>query len=170
MTEPPEQFVKRLQENKIPRVPGTAVFLTRTTDGTPPLMIEHLAQIGTLHENLIALTVRFENEPRVHSPDRLEVVQVLDRFWHVTVRYGFIEVPDLPAALREAKELAPQVDLDKAVYFAARDEAIHSKTGGALSWWRLPIFAFLFRNSVRASDLFNLPAYNFVEMGRQIEI
>jgi KUP system potassium uptake protein len=170
MTEPPEQFLKRLQENKIARVPGTGVFLTRLAEGTPPLMIEHLAQIGALHQNLIALTVKFEDVPRVPSPDRLRIVKVLDSFWHVTVHYGFIEVPDLPAALREAKELACQVDLDKAVYFAARDEVVLSKTIGTLGWWRLPLFAFLFRNSVRASDLFSLPASNFVEMGRQIEI
>ena len=170
MTEPPEQFLKRLQQDQISRVPGTAVFLTRIADGTPPLMIEHLEQIGALHQTLIALTVKFEDVPRVRPPDRLKTVQILDSFWHVTVRYGFVEVPDLPAELREAKELACHIDLDKAVYFAARDEAVHSKTGGTLAWWRLPLFAFLFRNSVRASDLFNLPASNFIAMGRQIEI
>src|SRR5216683_4942638 len=60
MTEPPEQFLKRLQQDQISRVPGTAVFLTRIADGTPPLMIEHLEQIGALHQTLIALTVKFE--------------------------------------------------------------------------------------------------------------
>jgi len=170
MTEPAEQFLKRLQQDKISRVPGTAVFLTRLADGTPPLMIEHVAQIGALHRSLIALTVKFEDVPRERSADRVKMVKVSDNFWHVTVRYGFVEVPDLPAALREAKGLACHIDLDKAVYFAARDEAVHSKTGASLSWWRLPLFAFLFRNSVRASDLFNLPVSNFIEIGRQIEI
>jgi KUP system potassium uptake protein len=72
--------------------------------------------------------------------------------------------------LREAKELGCPVDLENAVYFAARDEVVRSKAGGTFSWWRLPLFAFLFRNSVRVSDLFNLPASNFIEVGRQIEI
>ena len=88
----------------------------------------------------------------------------------MTVRYGFIEVPYLPAALRKAKELACHVDLNKAIYFASRDEVVHSKTGATLSSWRVLLSAFLFRNSIRASDLFNLPASNFTEMGRQIEI
>jgi KUP system potassium uptake protein len=170
MTEPPEDFLRRLEENKISRVPGTAVFMTRIADGTPPLMIAQATQIGALHQSLIALTVRFGDVPRVGSADRLKMVQVADNFWHVTVRYGFIEVPDLPAALRQAKELACHVDLEKVVYFAARDEAVYSKTGGTLSWWRFPLFAFLFRNSVRASHLFNLPASNFMEIGRQIEV
>jgi KUP system potassium uptake protein len=170
MTESPEQFLKHLQENRIARVPGTAVFLTRIAEGTPPLMIQHLAQMGALQRTLIALTVSFENVPRVRLPDRLKMVQVLDSFWHLTVRYGFIEVPDLPSALRAAKELGCPVDLENAVYFAARDEVVRSKAGGTFSWWRLPLFAFLFRNSVRVSDLFNLPASNFIEVGRQIEI
>jgi KUP system potassium uptake protein len=170
MAEPPEEFLKRLNENKISRVPGTAVFLTRIAEGTPPLMIQHAIQIGALHQSLIALTVRFEDVPRVRSSNRLKMVRASDNFWHVTVRYGFIEVPDLPAALREAKELACHLDLEKVVYFAARDEAVHGNTGETLSWWRLPLFAFLFRNSVRASHLFNLPAANFIEIGRQIEI
>jgi len=169
MTELPGQFLKRLQQGMISRVPGTAVFLTRIADGTPPLMIEHAAQIGALHRNLIALTVKFEDVPRVRPPDRVKTIKVLDSFWHVTVRYGFVEVPDLPGALREAKDLC-HIDLDQAIYFAARDEAVHNKTGRTFSWWRLPLFAFLFRNSVRASDLFNLPVSNFIEIGRQIEI
>jgi KUP system potassium uptake protein len=86
MTETPDQFLRRLQENKIARVPGTAVFLTRITDGTPPLMIKHLAQMGALQRTLIALTVSFENVPRVRLADRLKMVQVLDSFWRLTVR------------------------------------------------------------------------------------
>ncbi|MGH9647841.1 MAG: KUP/HAK/KT family potassium transporter, partial [Bryobacteraceae bacterium] len=170
MAEPPKQFLKRLRENKIVRVPGTAVFLTRMEDRTPPFMIEHVAQMGALQQILLALTVSFEDIPRVPPGDRFKMVQVLESFWHLTVSYGFFEVPDLPSALRGAKELGCPVDLKNAVYFASRDEVVRSKAGRALSWWQLPLFAFLFRNSVRSADLFNLPARSFVEIGRQIEI
>jgi len=170
MTEPPEQFLKRLQEGKISRVPGTAVFLTRAIGGTPPLMIEHLSQFGAMHQTLIALTVKFEDIPRVPSEDRCKIVKIGDGYWQVTVCYGFIEVPDLPTVLHEATEITDCVDLDKAIYFASCDEVVRRKRGGKLSWWRLPLFAFLFRNSVRAAERFNLPAANFIEMRRQIEI
>jgi KUP system potassium uptake protein len=170
MMEPPEQFLRRLQENQIARVPGTAVFLTRMKTGTPPLVIEHLAQMGALQQTLIALTVSFEDIPRVRSADRLKLVRVLDSFWHLTIRYGFIEVPDLPSALAEAKALGCPVDLKNAVYFAARDEVVPDTAKGTVSRWRLRLFAFLFRNSVRAAELFNLPAESFVEIGRQIRI
>src|SRR5271155_3084239 len=117
-------------------------------------MIEHLAQLGALPQALIALTVKFEDVPRVLPPDRLSMVAVVDSYWHVTVHYGFFEVPDLPAALRQVKEFVGRVDLDKVVYFVERDEIVRAKARRLLSWWRLPLFAFMYRNSVRASDLF----------------
>jgi KUP system potassium uptake protein len=170
MSESPEQFLERLQHKQIPRVPAAAVFLTRQIDGTPLLMIEHLAQLGALPQLLIALTVKFEEFPRVLSPDRLTLVQIVDSYWHVTLHYGFVEVPDLPAAMRQIKEFVGRVDLDKVVYFVERDEIVPAKTQPILSRWRLRLFAFLYRNSVRASDLFNLPPSNFIQMGREIEI
>jgi KUP system potassium uptake protein len=170
MTEPPERFLERLEANRIPRVPGTAVFLTRIAEAIPPLMILHVSQIGALPQTLIALTVKFADIPRVSLSDRLELVRVFEGFWHLTVHYGFVEIPDLPFALRAAKDLGCPVDLDTAVYFGAHDEVVRGKAGGQLLPWRLPLFAFLFRNSVRAVDLFNLPPPNFLEIGRQIEI
>jgi KUP system potassium uptake protein len=170
LTEEPAEFFKRLQDSKTPRVPGTAVFLTRITAATPHLIIQHVAQMGALQQTLIALTVRFENIPRVGHRDRLEMVHVADSFWHMTVRYGFVEVPDLPSALRQARDLGCPVDLNNAIYFGARDAVVHGKDRGLLSRWRLSLFGFMFRNSVRAVDLFKLPSHNFVEIGRQIEI
>jgi KUP system potassium uptake protein len=170
MTEPPEKFLERLEANRIPRVPGTAVFLTRIAEAIPPLMLLHVSQIGALPQTVIALTVKFADIPRVSFSNRLELVRVFEGFWHLTVHYGFVEIPDLPSTLRAAKDLGCPVDLDTAVYFGAHDEVVRGKAGRRLLRWRLPLFAFLFRNSVRAVDLFNLPPTNFLEIGRQIEI
>jgi KUP system potassium uptake protein len=170
MTEPPQQFLRWLEEKKIPRVPGTAVFLTRLTEGTPPLMIQHAAQMGALHQTLVALTVKFEDVPRVPNADRLEMKEILDGFWHMTVHFGFVEVPDLSAVLREARARGCPIDPDNAVYFGARYDLVRSKVASRLSRWRLPLFALLFRNSLRGADLFNIPSRNFLEIVRQIEI
>jgi KUP system potassium uptake protein len=170
MTEPPERFLKRLDANRIPRVPGSAIFLTRIAEAIPPLMILHVSQIGALPQTVIALTVEFADIPRVSLANRLELVRVFEGFWHLTVHYGFVEIPDLPSALHAAKDLGCPVDLDTAVYFGAHDEVVRGEPGRRLLRWRLPLFAFLFRNSVRAVNLFNLPPPNFVEIGRQIEI
>jgi KUP system potassium uptake protein len=170
MTESAGEFFRRLEEHKIPRVPGTAVFLTRMTDSIPPPIADHVAQVGALHKTLIALTVIFEEVPRLESAKRMEIVDVFENFWHLTIRYGFMERPDLPLALGKAKELGFSPDLNDAIYFASRDEVIRSKSGRSILSWRLPLFAFMFRNSLRVSDLFNLPPRNFLEIGRQVEI
>jgi KUP system potassium uptake protein len=170
MTEPPERFLERLEANRVPRVPGTAIFLTRIAEAIPPLMILHVSQIGALPQTVIALTVKFAEIPRVGLSNRLELVRVFEGFWHLTVHYGFVEIPDLPSALHTAKDLGCPVDLDRAVYFGEHDEVVRGKAGGRLLQWRWLLFAFLFRNSVRAVDLFNLPPSNFLEIGRQIEI
>jgi KUP system potassium uptake protein len=170
MTEPPERFLQRLATDRIPRVPGTAVFLTRLAEPIPPLMILHVSQFGVLPQTAIALTVRFADIPRVGLSNRLQLVPVFEGFWHLTAHYGFVEIPDLQATLRAAKDRGCPVDLSTAVYFGAHDQIIRAKMGGRLLRWRVPLFAFLFRNAVRTVDLFNLPTSNFLEIGRQIEI
>jgi K+ transporter len=163
-------FLRAISAGAIESAGYTAVFLTRIAEAIPPLMIQHVSQIGALPQTVIALTVNFEEIPRVSLSNRLELVRVFEGFWHLTVHYGFVEIPDLPSTLRAAKDLGCPVDLDNAVYFGAHDEVVRGEPGGRLLRWRLPLFAFLFRNSVRAVDLFNLPPPNFVEIGRQIEI
>ena len=70
LNETPEEFFRHLKESEIPRVPGTAVFLTRFANTIPYLVIEHVAQMRALYETVIALTVKFENSPRRGSPAR----------------------------------------------------------------------------------------------------
>ncbi len=166
----PAQFQRRLRRKTIARVPGTAIFLTRMTEKIPPQMVQHLDQFSALPETLIALTVAFEMRPRVNPAKRLELSEVFPGLWEMTVHYGFVEVPDLTAALRGAKARGCPVDFDKAVYLSSRDQVIRDREARYLHRWQLPVFAFLFRNAVHAVDLFNLPPGNFVEIGRQIEI
>ena len=166
----PENFFRQLRDQKIPRVPGTAIFLTRLDHAISPLIVAYVAHIGAIHQTVVALTVRFEPVPRVRRENRLEVVRLSDDFWHLTVRYGFVEIPDLPAALRQAKSVCDPIDPDNAIYFGAADEVVRSKKGPKLLRWRLQLFAFMFRNSVHAVDLFKIPSQNFVEIGHRVEI
>jgi KUP system potassium uptake protein len=79
-------------------------------------------------------------------------------------------VPDIPAALKQAKDRGCPIDLKNAIYFGARDTVVCSKRRSWLVRARLRLFTLMFRNSVRAVDLFNLPPQAYVEVGRQIEI
>jgi KUP system potassium uptake protein len=170
LTETPDEFFRRLKQDHVPRVPGTAIFLTRLTTAAPFLIVEHVSQMRALHENAIALTVKFDYIPRVASRDRIELAKLADGFWHITVHFGFVQVPDIPAALRQAKDRGCPIDLEDAVYFGSRDAVVSSKQRSWLVRTSLRLFTLMFRNSVRTVDLFNIPPEKYVEVGRQIEI
>jgi KUP system potassium uptake protein len=170
MAKTPEEVFRYLKEHKIPRVPGTAIFLTRFASAIPFLIIEHVAQMKSLYETVIALTVKFEDIPRVAPGERIELVKLAEGFWHITVHFGFVQVPDIPAALRQAKDRGCPLDLNNAIYFGARDNLVGSKRRNWLLRAALRLFMLMFRNSVRAVDLFNLPPKAYVEVGRQFEI
>lgn len=166
----PAAFFQRLRSAAIPRVPGTAIFLTRLGRGIPPLIVAHVEQIGALHETLIALTVQFEEVPRLRPEHRVQIEKLANGFWHVRVHYGFVEIPDLPSALRAVKAAGCPLEVERAVYFSERDEVVRKRGHAAIARWRVPLFAFMFRNSVHAADRFNIPNEQLVEISRRVEV
>jgi KUP system potassium uptake protein len=168
--ETPERFLADLQTKHIPRVPGTAVFLTRTTRQVPYLLIDHVKHMGALQCYVVTLTIIFEDTPRVSPEKRCSVEELCAGIWHVSIRFGYVEIPDLCAVLKDVPELDPGMELASAVYFGARDQIVRKPTKSLMPRWRVSLFAFLYRNAVKAVDRFNLPSEKVVEIGRQIEI
>ena len=80
-----------------------------------------------LYETVIALTVKFEDIPRVASRERIELTKITEGFWHITVHFGFVQIPDIPAALKRAKELGCPIDLKDAIYFGAETHVVPPK-------------------------------------------
>lgn len=154
----------------LPRPSGTAIFLTRQTEGVPVAIAQHVRFMGALQAQVIALTVIFEQQPRIAESERVRCEIVGDGLRHVTVRFGFVEVPDLQATLRGHAVLGPDINIDEAIFFGNRDLATRRKQSPRLPAWRLPIFAFLYRNAVKVFDRFNLPPANVLEIAREIEI
>jgi KUP system potassium uptake protein len=126
--------------------------------------------MGSLHERVVMLTVQFEEIPRVSEEQRCHAEHIAEGLWRATLRFGFVEIPDLRRALANLRHLDPAIDTDNGVYFAARDLIVRKPGHAALSHWRLPLFAFLYRNAVKAVDRFNLPPRNVVEIARKIEV
>ncbi len=154
----------------IARVPGTAVFMSRGGTAVPRQLLRHAAQFKALHETVVTLTVGFDEVPRVPASERAVTERVAEGIWHVTVRFGFVEVPNLRLALAQVSDQSCQVDLDGALYFAERDEVVRSKTRPRLPAWRRMLFGFMYRNAVRTPDRFDLPADRFIEISRQVEL
>jgi KUP system potassium uptake protein len=168
--ETPADFLAALRTGQIPRVPGTAVFLSRSGNPITPLMVHHVGQMKALQETVISMTVHFEKVPRIAAKDRAEAVALQDGLWRVRVRFGFLEVPRLADALRSAKDKGCPLHLDDAVYFVARDEVVASAHRRRMPGWRRMLFGFMYRNAVHAGDRFDLARNSLVEIGRQIAL
>jgi KUP system potassium uptake protein len=165
-----DEILADLASGSVARVPGTAVFLSRSGKAIPWMMVRHIAQMKALQETAISLSIQFEARPRVPMDERIEVEAVTEGIWHITLHFGFIEVPDVASTLALAKLQGCALNLDDAVYFAARDALVPSTAQDALPAWRRILFTFMYRNAVRLSDRFSLPADKFVEVGRQAPI
>jgi KUP system potassium uptake protein len=173
LVQPPaagDRFLAALRSGAIPRVDGTTVFLTRSSQKVSRLIMDHARFVGALPRTAIALSVVFENTPRIAGPHCTVVEDVGEGLWHVVARFGFFEIPDLRKALRSAQGLTTAVDFDKAMFVGTRDLVVGKRQGARLHGWRLALFAFLYRNSVKVVDRFNLAPENAIEIARQIEI
>ena len=165
-----EKFLADLRDGAIPRVAGTTVFLTRSTQKVSRLIMDHAHFVGVLPRNAIALSVVFENTPRITGPTCAVVDNVGEGLWHLVARFGFLEIPDLRQALLKTRGLPSGVDFDKALFVGTRDLVVSKHKNASLRGWRLALFAFLYRNSVKIVDRFNLEPSNVIEIARQIEI
>jgi KUP system potassium uptake protein len=165
-----ERFLADLRSGAIPRVDGTIIFLTRSEQKVSRLIMDHAHFVGVLPRHAIALNIVFENTPRIQGPNCSVVERVGEGLWQVVARFGFFEIPDLRMALNSAKGLDTGIDIDQARFVGTRDLVVRKPIGPALRGWRLALFAFLYRNSVKVVDRFNLPPDRVVEIARQIEI
>jgi KUP system potassium uptake protein len=151
-------------------VDGTTVFLTRSTQKVSRLIMDQAHFVGVLPRNAIALSVVFESTPRIAGPTCRVVENVGEGLWHLVARFGFLEIPDLRQALLKTQGLPADIDFDKAMFVGTRDLVVSRREDASLRGWRMALFAFLYRNSVKIVDRFNLEPSNAIEIARQIEI
>jgi KUP system potassium uptake protein len=167
---PIPDFVAKLRADNIPRVPGTAVFLTRTTQDAPPVMVWHVKHNRALHQHLLVLRVAVLQIPWVAAKDRMTVKEMAPNFWRAEARYGFMERPNIPEVLDSSKALGCTVDLDDVTYYVGHETIVSRQDGMGLPGWQEIFFAVMQRNAVHVGDFFSLPGDQVVEIGRQIAI
>ncbi len=163
-------FLADVAARHIPRVPGTAVFLTRTMRDTPPVMTWHVTHNRALHESLFVLTVITESVPWIRDAERLSVTNLAPGFWRATARYGFMERPDIPALLSQTPAFDCKLHLNDVTYYVGHETIVHREDGKGLVGWEEALYAAMARNAVHVSDFFRLPNDGVVEIGRQIAI
>ncbi len=168
---PVDTFMAQLAEEQIPRVPGTAVFLTRTRRDVPHVMVWHLKHNRALHQRVFVLTITTESVPWVSDAQRLAVEELAPRFWRASAHYGFMERPDIPALLRQAHdEHGCSIDLSDVTYYIGHETVMHGDDATSLPGWVEALFALMQRNAAHLTDYFKLPPDSVVEIGRQVSI
>jgi KUP system potassium uptake protein len=167
---PIDKVMQRITEGNVPRVPGTAVFLTRTENDAPPVLLWHLKHNRALHEQIFILTVATEEIPWVDPQERLVVREIAPSIWRGRARYGFIERPDVPALLAKAHGEGCGLNLADVTYFVGHETVVSRDDHQGLPRWVEAGYAFLQRNSSHVTDYFRLPADTVVELGREIAI
>ncbi len=167
---PMAQFLADIAATGVQRVPGTAVFMTRTMREAPPVMLWHVKHNRALHRSLIAVTCLTESIPYVDAQRRVELEEVAPDFWRMIARYGFMERPDIPRLLVEGKRRGCTLPLDDITYYVGHETVVHRRVGKAMPRWQEAIYAFMVRNAGTLAGLFNLPRDDVVEIGRIVEI
>ena len=161
---------KSLAKSSIARVEGTAVFLTANPEGVPGTVLHNLKHNRVLHERNLVLTVRTAGVPHVADDERSTYEKVDANFARVTLRYGFMDTPDVPSALAMAipKSDKPLIEMMTS-YFVGRNVLSASKEEG-LPFWQDIILIFLQRNAYNPAEFFQIPSNRIVALGAQVVV
>jgi KUP system potassium uptake protein len=167
---PISEFCAQLKEKHIPRVPGTAVFITRTLRDTPPVMTWHVKKNRALHEKVLILTVITESIPWARARERLKFAALAPGMWRATARYGFMQRPDIPALLAQAHAEGCTLDLQDVTYYVGHETIVQREGRSWVHELETALFTWMARNAAHVTDFFRLPSNDVVEIGRQIAI
>src|SRR6266571_857512 len=151
------------------RVPGTAVFMYGSADGTPPALILNLTHNKVLHEKIVFLTIMTEDVPHVSADQRVIVKRTGKGFHRVTARYGFMQDPDINEVLAACKASGLDIPLAGTTFFLGRETLIASERPG-MAMWRARLFGFMSRNALRATAFFKIPPNQVFEVGAYVEL
>ena len=169
--EPLDKLFEMLALHPPTRVRGTAIFLTADPNVTPAALMHNLKHNQVLHEQIIILTVKTLQQPRVPESERVKVEDYLPDVKRVTLNFGFMETPNVVKALTSPKtrKLGLKFDIMKTSFFLSRRTVVPSEKSG-MPLWQDHLFIYLARNATNATDFFHIPSGRAVELGNQVMV
>ncbi|MBQ0929491.1 potassium transporter Kup [Ideonella sp. 4Y16] len=164
-----DDFLRHLDTGAVPRASRTAVYAVADPATVPQALLHNLKHNQVLHERNLILTVRFTDTPVVADAQRAEVEPLVPGFWRVTLRFGFMETPDVPAALQCCAAQGLPVPVFETSFFLSRETVVPTD-GAGMARWREKLFAWMSRNAGSAASYFRLPDNAVVELGTRVQI
>ncbi len=166
---PLASFLKRLPQSRTIRVPGIAVFLTGNPDFVPTALLHNLKHNKVLHERVLFVTVQTLDVPEAAVDQKMEVAELSPGVHRVTLRYGFMESPNLPRELEALSAHGVDYDPMQVSFFLGREVLVRAMVP-KLPKWRLFLFILMARNAVPATEFFRIPSDRVVELGVRVAI
>ena len=163
-------FTAHTVARQTPRVPGTAVFLTRQDQDVPALLKWHLLQNKAVHTNIVVLTILGAPVPWIDTNKRLDVRELAPRYWRLRATFGFMERPNIPVIIDRMRVHGCGGDLDDVTFYVGHTTVSPRDDGKGLPRWQEAIYAMMERNSLHIGDVLNLPQEHTVELGHQVAI
>lgn len=165
-----DAFFAQLQQKTVPRVAGSAVFLTRTQNNIPPVMRWHVARNRALQQDVLSLTIDILNVPYVGEEQRIRVEQRAQGYWHGVAQYGFMEHPDIPRLLQGVSEINALFATDDATWYVGHETIVAGEGEAGMAAWQRHIFAFMKRNCTHVINHYHLPSDRVVEISRRVAV
>jgi KUP system potassium uptake protein len=166
---PLADLVSMLEKRPPQRVPGTAVFLTSDPVSAPTALMHSLKHYKVLHEKNVILTIETAPTPRIDPSERVRLEPISATFSKVTLRFGFMESPNVPRALAIARKLGWQFDIMSTSFFLSR-RALKPAAHSGMPRWQDHLFIALSRTANDATDYFQIPSGRVVEVGTQVTV
>jgi len=168
---PLSAFFENVRRRAPVRVPGTGIFMTARAEGAPPILVHHLTHNKVLHEQIVLLTILPVDVPTVDLDTAVDVDALGNGFYRVVARFGYMDAPDVPAALERARALGLSWDSADTTYYLAHLTLLAAAPARlGMMEWRDKLFVFLSRNARRATNFFRIPPDRVVEVGIQLEM
>jgi KUP system potassium uptake protein len=169
-TEVPIDTLLHSLEKKPPHfVKGTAVFLTSDPDFSPTALLHNLKHNKILHEHNVILTIVTGDTPRVPDSERVQFTPLTEHFARVTLKFGYMDTPNVPKALAIARKHGWQFDIMSTSFFLSRRTLRPSAQSG-MPGWQDHLFIALARSASDATDFFHIPTGRVVEVGTQVTV
>ena len=167
---PISSFVHSMRKSSVQVIPGTAFFLTPDSDIVPSALLHNLKHNRVLHEQTVLLTVETLRVPYATLQERAEYEVLGGHFARLTLRFGFMETPNVSRAMVHARRAGLKFDVMASTFFLGRRRPVagSGKAGPGLMLDRL--YAALARMSADPTDFFHLPRDRVVELGERVAI
>lgn len=164
-----ENFITEILSIRMIAIPGTAIYMSSNSKGTPPPLILNIKHNRLLHKQIIILTIKFHKIPHIRSEERIQIEQPTDGFYRVLANYGFMDITNIQQIMEMLLAQGIKLKMETTTFFLGRETLIPNPKKG-LAILRDKLFILMSNNAQRATDFFNIPPNRVFEVGTQVEL